>query len=291
LMELTKTSVPPALVGVPPAQLLEAPSSWLTRVALQQGADLQEVRDYLGWPPSGNVDMQFLDLDLQQLRSRVGVSLQRLGDARRVLSNIQHVDPEGNRLLFKEAGHGQFRYCPACLKAQTVTYVPIHWRVVTWRFCPEHSCLLDTGCPHCSAPTLLPVSLIEAGPGRQGVAYIRDCARCGQSLAAREPCPLRKSGPGALAHADLCLLENGRASLAALYEGRVGVVGSERSQGIRRLRFYVMRGLVPNSSKWLEPGYVRQAVLAADVAKARSNALARQHEQEHWHADGADSRR
>jgi TniQ len=291
LMKRVKTSLPTALVGVPPPLLLEAPSSWLSRVALQQGAELREVREYLGWPASGSVDMQFLHLGMKQLQDRVGTSLERFDCTRRVLSNIHRIDPDGNRLLFKDAGHGQFRYCPACLKAQPVPHVPIHWRVVTWRYCPEHECLLNTACPHCAAPTLLPVDLINAGPRGKGVAYLRDCARCGHSLAAQEPCELRRSGPGALSHADLCLLENGRATLAALHTGRVGTVTSDRMLGLQRLMFFVKRGLVPNAAAWLEPRGVRRAALAADAARAHSSALARQAEQERWRKDGGSSRR
>lgn len=248
----------PLLVRVPAPEFLEAPSSWLARLALHQGTPMRSLLSHLQLPLSGNLDLQFAAACHRTISNRVGVSLAPIQTSMKVLRNLKSVDPDGRRFLLREYGVGQFRYCPLCFKEQVTPHVPIHWRVRTWRFCPTHHCLMETGCATCGAATVLPASFVLGGPGGEGVAYLKDCVRCGKGLAAAEPCQLRKTGPGAVPEGDWCLLKNGRAVLAALASGNVHTKANERNRGLAYLVKLDKRGLLPRREAWLAPEQMRQ---------------------------------
>lgn len=261
---------PPALVRVPAPEFLEAPSSWLARLALYQGTPIRSLLSHLQLPLSGNLDLQFASACHRTIADRAGVSLKPLQVTLQVLRNLKFVDPNGQRFLLKEGGVGQFRYCPLCFKEQTTPHVPIHWRIRTWRFCPLHHCLMETGCSKCGAATVLPASFVSGGPAGEGVAYLKDCVRCGKSLAAVEPCPVRRTGPGAVPDGDWCLLKNGRAVLAALVSGNVQTKANERNRGLGHLVLLDKRGLLPRREGWLAPEQMRQRLRAA-AAKVKAS--------------------
>jgi hypothetical protein len=215
-----------ALVRVPVPMLLEAPSSWLSRVALHQGATFDELCAYLGLSTSPCVDLAFLDLDLARLQAIVNVPIDGLQEALRVLRSIEAIDTRGKHFLLRDRSADWFRYCPHCLREQREAFVPIHWRVSSWRYCFEHSCLMVSGCAHCGAATSLPLSMINAGPQSGGIAYLSQCARCGRALSQREALKISQGDSAAMGANTWCLLRNGRATLAALYSatayGRLG---------------------------------------------------------------------
>lgn len=247
-----------AIVRVPMPVPFETPSSWITRFALTQGAKLSEIISFLDLKGSDDMDMSFSQLNLAMLSKKVGANLTNLHIAQRILSNIQRIDPHGRKFMLQDAGSGQFRYCSKCFSEQVAYHVPIHWRISTWRHCPLHNCLMDTGCPHCGAITQLPADLICAGPKRKGVAYLNRCVRCDKSLTALGICKIPTDGPGSIALTDLCLLKNGRATLAALYFGHLIIGDDRKRQGLHALLTLYNKGLLPRSQKWLDPKVVRE---------------------------------
>ena len=255
--------------------LLEAPSSWLSRLALTQGAEIGEVLSHLKLHRRGDIDLVFATQPLAELMRVIGADFDQLAPAVRILRNIAAIDPEGRKFLWRSKGAAQFFYCPHCLKSQATSHIPIHWRVRTWRHCPIHQCLLETGCPHCQAATVLPQNMLMSGPKRQGVAFLKHCGRCDKALTGRDPFCLRTHGQWALSAFDWCLLQNGRAALASLYTGDFYVHGSELNEGLQGLMSFQRRGLLPSKLDWLATDLLRRrlATRAGEAQRHGEEAL------------------
>jgi len=69
------------------------------------------------------------------------------------------------------------RYCPECLKTDSIPYYRKSWRLGYVSFCPIHNCLLENDCPSCKSP-LFPYRL-------KWDQNISVCYKCGANLTDR----------------------------------------------------------------------------------------------------------
>lgn len=244
-----------SLLGLATALPFEAPSSWLTRAALSQGATTGELADYFGWRLVPDFDVTFARLrmspedDVSALRS--------LSTARIVLRNLFKTGCSLGRFLLYSAGRARYRFCPICLRTTLVPAVPIHWRFAAFRYCPLHHCLLEDDCPNCGALVTLPESLITAGTEGEGVGDLSRCLKCEARLYLRPPLRLAHQLFANESGWESAMLQNGRAVLSALYFGRLEGAGFRG--GIRLLRQLDRAGLIPNSSRVLAAAELRKA--------------------------------
>ncbi|MBI5924671.1 MAG: TniQ family protein [Aquabacterium sp.] len=251
---MTHDNRPPTqkMVRVPSPQFMEAPSSWLSRIALMQGASLRELLYHLSLPTSGDLDFKMAKLGMAHLQSKLGDTIAAMAAPLHVLQNLRRIDPHGDQLILNAQGIGQFSYCTLCLREQHTPYIPIHWRISTWRYCPLHMCLMETGCPHCGARSALPVSLLHAGPKGNGVAFLRNCTRCDKPLWDRKVLYLKEHGRWFISEFERYQFKNGRAALATLYSGKFFIQDSKFNHGLKGLLNFHRRGLLPSSRPWMQ---------------------------------------
>ena len=233
---------------------------------------MDKVLSHFRLPRAGDLDLQFAQAAPKLINDNWGADLKNLRVSLRILDNVRRLDPDGGMFMLRDVGKGQFRYCPACLKQQQIAHVPIHWRVSVCRVCPVHHCLMETGCPHCESPTVLPYSMIDAGPQRQGLASLSRCKQCGKSLAAVKPCHPSTKGQGAVSMSHHWVLQNGTATLAALYFGYVLLGNEQKRQGLQSLLTLYRNGLLPRDQMWLDPRIVR-ARAASQSTRSASESL------------------
>lgn len=203
------------LAGLPSVLPLESPSSWLTRAALAQGVTMREFLPAIGLSMRSDPDQQLMRGEtLGTLKPESG----SFAAALRIFGSLRRIDPNGGRfLLWTKGGLPRYRYCPSCLRQQRTPYFELHCRFSVWRYCPVHCCLLEDACPHCSMPVVLPASLLNGGPGRDGVPYVSHCVSCGKSLTGVQPVGMADLPEALRTELSQCQLINGRATLAALY--------------------------------------------------------------------------
>lgn len=233
------------LVGVRPALPFEAPGSWVTRVALDQGASAKDLVGHLRLPVAGDIDMAFAILYEGGL-PRDASTIAALDVARTLMNGARRSGCAMERLLMIGRNRARYRYCALCLKGDSTPYIRQHWRFTCWRYCPEHACLLEDVCPHCRAHIDLPTSLITAGPDRRGIADLGRCTRCGDPLARVEPKEL-PDGPRANPW-QMAFLRNGRAAVAAMFHGYIRMEGEANRKPLHQLRVVEMLGLLPTRS-------------------------------------------
>lgn len=211
------------LVGVHPPELLESPSSWLTRMALLQGVQLAEMATYLGLDISGDFDLGFVGVSRAELGGRCGVDSRHFVLMQTMFERLRRIDESGQTYLLSQDGRPQYRYCPDCMSEQLNDYFPIHWRFKAWRLCPVHNKLLYERCPYCDGLIVLPNDLISGGGLRRGIQQISRCFLCGKSLYRRRPALRFDTPRNRLTAEERWLCANGRSLLAALYTGHFWV--------------------------------------------------------------------
>lgn len=234
------------LYNVPPPLPFEGVASWLSQVAASQVANPADVLSYLG------ISLR-QDLDLVcKTKQRVAsiAALCRLEPRafefiRRMTKNLARVDRESTYLL----QHGElarYRFCPQCLRRQRTPYFPLHWRFAAYRWCEEHKQLLQDRCPSCHAPVVMPLNLLHAAEkGRRPEMHW--CMACGQKLTSKPRHPGRFAGTRNFLNTnEWRLLQNGKATLAALYHGYVRVAPSEVVRPLRTLVALERAGHIPN---------------------------------------------
>jgi hypothetical protein len=226
------------LVGVHPPELLESPSSWLTRMALLQGAPLLEMASFLGLDINGDFDLEFVWISRSKLGARCGVDSRHFALMQTMFERLSRIDASGQRYLLSQDGRPQYRYCPDCMAEQLNDYFPIHWRFKAWRLCPIHNKLLYERCPYCDGLIVLPNDLVSGGSRRRGISEISRCFLCGRSLYRRRPA-LRFDIPrNRLTQAERWQCVNGRSLLAALYNGHFWIddyVTARKLRGLNML--------------------------------------------------------
>lgn len=236
------------LYGVPPPQLLEAPSSWLCRIALHQGEPLGALLQALGLSPQRCLDVQFC-AEAERLAPHLGGIPERMTLSVLILRRALQLGPAGHELLHtgEGAGPSAFRYCPECFGCQREPHVPVHWRLAPWVYCPVHECLLSESCRHCGSPSSLPVDLFNVSRQGAHVAALSRCGHCG--LAMTDPVPALKLArhSGALKATAWCRIDNGRALVAALQRGYIDCAGQLRALDCFSLKELIRRRLLPGS--------------------------------------------
>lgn len=246
----------PAIVGLPPVLPLEAPSSWVTRAALSQGASVDDFLDFLGFSSGPDFDVSFLSGNLRERVERCGLPKGTFVVARNLVLAALRVDRNGRRFLLRsKPKRSRFRFCPRCISESPTAYLPVHCRFAPWRFCPEHDCLLEDACWSCLAPLDLPASLATCGPQHGIAAYLSQCIQCGKGLGKIQAVGVREDST-LLDHAELTLLQNGRATLAALSRGSM-VLWNGRKAPLSSLSVWERMGMLGTGGNALSAKQVR----------------------------------
>ncbi len=168
-------------ISVPEPSEDEAPSAWLSRLALAQGCSLREVMDFLGIRIDRDPDLQLHGVALSELRRKCSLPPSAFMLADRTMTRIARAGL-GIELLPNDGGKGRFRFCPLCLKSRRPMTFPIQWRFEDWRCCPLHNCLMVKGCQACRRIVAHPVDVASSPAGRQGHASQSRCPRCAAEL-------------------------------------------------------------------------------------------------------------
>lgn len=264
------------LYGLPCAESMEAPSSWISRAALSQGVGAPALLKYLQIRSDADIDMSIALADQAQLQKLCSLPRHHLEVSIRVLRNLvkSRCDPAEFLMYSKRRRLPRFRYCPHCLRDSVNPSLLIHWRFAAFRYCPLHACMLEERCHACKADVIGAVSLMHAGPDRRGLASLKYCAACGADLRAA-PTLGRSEAFALLDQIDQVLIRNGRSVLAALFQGRVWLgEGPDERFGISKLRKINKMRIIPNAIEWHDTD-----LLKTEFA-ARMQERARQHEAE-----------
>jgi hypothetical protein len=205
------------LLTVPAPFQFESPSSWLTRAALTQGVTPTQLGGYFGVGRLHDFDLTIHGRLIQKITSKSTLHSAHFEFMRVMFQNLNFVDRMGQNLLLSDSGAPRYRYCSVCLYEQSVKHFPVHWRFKPWRYCPLHTCLMEDHCRHCASPIVLPVDLINAGPSREGVAFLHHCLRCGKPLSSHWSSVRGELYRLPLSTNEKALLPLGRAVLSGLY--------------------------------------------------------------------------
>lgn len=170
----------PVLVGLPPVQPQESPSSWVTRAALSQGVPVKEFIEFLGIPDRRDFDKEFLGPSLPRVEALCGLPRHAFAIAAEVVRWVESAELGGTRLWESRRGLARSRLCPFCMGEQRTPYHRIHQRFRAWRYCPLHFCMLEDMCWYCKEPILLPRSLLEPKWPETECIYLSQCLRCGR---------------------------------------------------------------------------------------------------------------
>lgn len=255
------TTITERLANAPPPQVFESVSCWLSRLAVSQGTNLDEVLNYLRIPSDIDVDRQMHGSRLHEIRKICGLPDSALHVHDRVMCSLEKISPiDDNFLLTSPKGQPRFRYCPECLRTMRIPHFPVHWRFGAWRWCPEHDCLLDELCPECDSPILFPKNIWTSRAGRNGYFMLNRCLKCSTSLSQREPCYLKIGNLRRVSLFEDTVLSNGRGLLAALYYGGLKSNANDVHQDLTRLAHIKAMGVLPSKIDWLPPAHVRERI-------------------------------
>lgn len=222
---------------------MEAPSSWLTRAALAQGIQVSELLAFLGIPRHADPDVAFLADLFPSISRRCGLRPSDFAVARHLLLATERSGVSRSKLLLPwRRGRARYRICPQCMNQERTPYVPIHCRFSVWRFCPEHGCLLEDACWSCNVPVRLPASLVGASSRKREITYLSQCLKCGWAHG-KTPAIDMDRWLERFSKAEMLLLQHGRATLAALLQGRVDL--GKGAQPLRKLKLVDQLGLLP----------------------------------------------
>ena len=104
------------LFNVPQPGLFEAGSSWMSRLALAQGASLSEVLKLFRLIGHVDLDRRLRGNRLAQIRRVCGLPNSALAIHERVMTSLESMHPVGEHYLAQtESNRPRFRYCPQCL--------------------------------------------------------------------------------------------------------------------------------------------------------------------------------
>lgn len=179
-----------SLSRVPRPSEFEAPSAWVSRLALHQGGSIAETMQFLGYRltdfsgrrGTGDFDLQMDAMALASLRDKCGLPKTAFAATEMAMEKLRG---RQGKFLMTTAGHGQkFRYCPACLGRQAQPYFDIRWRFLRWRHCPVHNHPMMDQCWTCRFQFHHPKDLATCEAGKWGFASPRRCLRCCVDLAA-----------------------------------------------------------------------------------------------------------
>jgi len=236
------------LVGVPEPYLTESPSSWFTRVALSQAVAPAELLRYFGLSRRADTDLVFEGPVIRRIAGLCGLRVKQFHLMRVMLNRLRRLDRTGETYLLNRDGAARYRYCPSCLSIRGEKYFPIHWRFRSWRWCPDHRCLMDDACPKCSSPVVLPGDLLNAGACQAGVSSLAKCLVCSSSLAAGMWSKGGALDSRLLSSWERTQMANGRALLGALFLGYAKSTDSEARLPLVRIKRFERLGLLPHDT-------------------------------------------
>ncbi|WP_457389286.1 TniQ family protein [Roseateles sp. P5_E1] len=182
--------------GVPMPMGDEAPSSWLSRLALAQGCSLEALLDFLGLEFRRDADLQLHGLALTELRLKCGLPTSAFLAADRAMTRLNKSWLGASVLCGHHTKTSCFHYCPLCMRERDPPSFPIHWRFLDWRYCPDHGCLMESSCWHCKRSLRYPLDMAATKAGSYGHGSQRRCQRCSADLGAATPIPADPSRPG-----------------------------------------------------------------------------------------------
>ncbi len=248
------------LIGMPMVMPFESPTSWLARAALSQAETVPKLAAHFGLRRGEDPDLTVFSGN-SEFVAKISEQDPRVFDfAEHMFWGVRSIDPSGRQLLLWSGKRACYRFCPLCLAEDRVKHFPIHWRFKAWRWCPTHDCLMFDRCFHCGELVQLSRSMINAGPEKQGVAFLNHCLVCDGVLSAHDsfvnhPFQSRLLSPSEQAH-----LLNGRAVLSAIFHRHFYVKGS----GLRRQ----MREM-PDVVRAMVESYDSSAITNADLPGRR----------------------
>lgn len=207
--------------GVPRPFLTEAPSAWISRLALAQRLEsIGELLQFLEVPTQRDLDAALVGSALESLRHRCHLPASSFRVHERLMQGVNRCEIDRSKLLLTTAhGAARFRFCPRCLADPHRQFLPIEWRFASWRYCPVHQCLLLDYCPNCLTRMRHPVHLEGSPAARMGYVGLGRCLSCAASLTDARVVSGAVYGWESIAGFERSRYDNGRALLAALYEG------------------------------------------------------------------------
>lgn len=230
----------PRLYAVPQPEFLEAPTSWLIRVAASQAVSVRHIGRFLGFKMERDCDAQIVSMDLNPLVKVAGIPDNAFEDVRHML----HLAPAfrmKSPVLLGEQGLPRYRFCGECLKTMVTPYLPIHWRVDAYRSCMTHECILEDHCPHCGATVCPQSNAHEHGALRSAVSMISQCEACSRFLWESPALKIKAISHKLLSREDRKRLKRGRALVEILFHCQVKTTDPS---------FIDIRDVVERSDRW-----------------------------------------
>lgn len=175
--------------GVPRPFAFEAPSSWVSRLALAQGCSLEEMMHFLqlGSIESGDLDLEILGSKLPDLLYKCSLPKSAFAYAAFAMSRFSQADLQTSALRRTWRDRARFRYCPACLAESQISHLDIRCRFSGWTHCLPHSCQLEDRCQVCGTCVSYPIDMEQSAAGKSGHASQRRCQECSADLASARP--------------------------------------------------------------------------------------------------------
>lgn len=214
---------------VPPPKSDEALSSWISRLALEQGCSLREMLDFLGQSFDSDIDLQIGGRKLSELRRRCNLPPSAFAVVERMMSRLS-ASALGKDALYRSGPRTpRFLFCPLCLKVGYPRTLSIFWRFIDWRHCPTHACLMETNCWKCRMHLQYPHDMAQSFAGQMGFASQHRCQFCGADLSDARPVFVDMSCPRFLATLEGKWLWSGRQIVETLGQPRPAEPGDFRA--------------------------------------------------------------
>ena len=250
------------LFNVPNPEFYESVCSWISRLALSQGSDVNEVMQYLCFPLDADLDRFVYGDRLTELRDICGLNASAFLVHNRVITSLNSMSPLGDNYLIRtRANKPVYRYCPLCIKEMRIPHFPIHWHFVAWRWCPKHDCLLEDFCQSCGCTAVLPADIASSEAGKLGYGLLNRCQSCAEPYGNMKPCHLQLGNIRRVSRLEEQILANGRGLLAALYYGWFEIRGIAGRQELGRFVDIERYGVLAVRPEWLSPEHVRMRVV------------------------------
>lgn len=234
------------LLGVPKKIDYESPASWLSRAALSQGVGIKEFRKVIHLHRTADADLAFTQKYIRYVARVTNQEARDFAFVQHMLTSLRSVDRLGQEYLLGHDLTARYRFCPVCLAKARIKVFALEWRFKAWRWCPQHHCLMQDRCPHCRAFPSLPGDMLNAGPGRVGVASLDRCLSCGEPLSTGWRSALNTVHSSLMTPWEEALMNNGRAVLSALAYRRIRIEGEEGVFSLSGLKRLQRRGLLPH---------------------------------------------
>jgi hypothetical protein len=237
------------LYGVPQPIPMESPSSWLTRAALSQAVSPVQLTRLFKVRGSVDFDLELTDAVVKRISVICKFNPSIFQFSQHMFGGVSSIDPDGRMLLLKDKDGPLYRYCPVCLKEQSIKHFPVHWRFLSWRYCPLHFCLMEDQCRKCKFKIRLPAHLMNAGKDQGGIAYLHQCLKCDEYLSGHWASVLDAMKRPILTPFEKSILVIGRSVVSAIYHRKFSYEGGDKVFSINFLpnflsqKFFLQKAL------------------------------------------------